>query len=103
MFYALYGGCMEGQSGRYVPPEARSQPPRAIVPQPEPPLLSFPRAGTQVIECPDDTYILDAAEEAGIDLPYSCRAGEFLASDRRPRDQPPAKLIGQASAPKVFV
>jgi ferredoxin len=27
------------------------------------------------IKCADDVFVLDAAEEAGIDLPYSCRAG----------------------------
>ena len=27
------------------------------------------------IECGDDVFIVDAAEEAGIELPYSCRAG----------------------------
>ena len=27
------------------------------------------------IECPDDQFILEAAEDNGVDLPYSCRAG----------------------------
>ena len=38
-------------------------------------LLSEEHEIDQTIECNDDVFLLDAAEENSIDLPYSCRAG----------------------------
>ncbi|TVU43975.1 hypothetical protein EJB05_03397 [Eragrostis curvula] len=37
--------------------------------------LVTPEGKEHEFEAPDDTYILDAAEDAGVELPYSCRAG----------------------------
>tara|TARA_B100000676_G_scaffold123623_1_gene123242 strand:- start:89 stop:376 length:288 start_codon:yes stop_codon:yes gene_type:complete len=37
--------------------------------------LKTPEGETNTFECDEDTYILEALEEAGFDHPYSCRAG----------------------------
>ena len=44
--------------------------------------VEFAKEGVE-LECPRDQYVLEAAEEAGVDLPYQCLQGVCAACSAR--------------------
>eukprot|EP00389_Voromonas_pontica_P011336 GDKH01017325.1.p1 GENE.GDKH01017325.1~~GDKH01017325.1.p1 ORF type:complete len:158 (+),score=19.35 GDKH01017325.1:299-772(+) len=63
-----------GNCGCYLVPAVASPPP-ALRQSAYKVVFMLPDGEEHEVECADDEYILDAAEEAGVDIPYACRAG----------------------------
>ena len=58
------------------------------------------------IDCPDDKFILEAAEDNNIELPYSCRAGSCSTClgvvKSGTVDQPDQSFLDEAQMAKGF-
>jgi len=72
--------------------------------------LIFPTDSTdqqRVVTCKDDEYILDAAEDNGFELPYSCRSGSCSTCAGRviggTIDQSEQSFLEDAQIAKGFV
>ncbi len=59
------------------------------------------------IECPDDKFILEAAEDNNLELPYSCRAGSCSTClgkvTKGTIDQPDQTFLDEEQIAKGFV